>query len=330
MKLLNLIRYKNLIFIILIQCLITYALINPLIMQYGLLPLTPAWMVWLVILSTVIIAAAGYVINDYFDLKIDRINKPDKVLIGDVISKDFAVRMYQILTVIGIALGLIVAVVLKSFTIGFIYILVPGLLWFYSASYKRQMFVGNLMIALMSGLVILLPLLVEETVLSTYYGELLRMTPISKTLFSWVCGFAGFAFLWTLIREIIKDAQDIAGDSEMECRTIPIVWGETVSKIIVSCLVVLAIGLLYLAVSRWMIFPSELGFSITIRYVVFGIALPSVCLLVLLWSNSCKAYRNASGMVKFIMLVGILYTLVFYYIYAQAYGFTMFGLFKVV
>ena len=121
MKLLNLIRYKNLIFIILIQCLITYALINPLIMQYGLLPLTPAWMVWLVILSTVIIAAAGYVINDYFDLKIDRINKPDKVLIGDVISKDFAVRMYQILTVIGIALGLIVAVVLKSFTIGFFY-----------------------------------------------------------------------------------------------------------------------------------------------------------------------------------------------------------------
>ena len=108
----------------------------------------------------------------------------------------------------------------------------------------------------------------------------------------------------------------------------PIVWGETVTKIVISALVVITVALLYLAVSRWMVLPDDGG--ITIRYMTYGIAIPSACLLALLWSNSCQAYKNASGMLKFIMLIGILYTLVYYYIIAKAYDQPMFGLFKIV
>ncbi len=152
---LKLIRYKNLIFIALIQWLITYSLIQPILLQYGLPLITPWWITALIISSTVIIAAAGYVINDYFDLKIDRINKPNKVVIGDIISKKQAVRLYQVLTVIGILLGLIASFELKNYTMGFIYIMVPGILWFYSASYKRQFLLGNFMVAILAALVIL-------------------------------------------------------------------------------------------------------------------------------------------------------------------------------
>ena len=83
----KLIRYKNLLFIIAIQLLMAKAIIMPTLAMFNLYTLTPLWMLLCVILATVLIAAGGYVINDYFDLKIDRINRPDRVLIGTIIEK---------------------------------------------------------------------------------------------------------------------------------------------------------------------------------------------------------------------------------------------------
>ena len=91
---------------------------------------------------------------------------------------------------------------------------------------------------------------------------------------------------------------------------------------------VLDVGLLFVCVNSWIDLPDPS--SITVRYALFGNASPAACLLVLLWSNSCVAYRNASSMSKFIMLIGLLYIPVYYYLLAKAYGLTMFGLFKVV
>ena len=126
----KLIRYKNLLFIIAIQLLMAKAIIMPTLAMFNLYTLTPLWMLLCVILATVLIAAGGYVINDYFDLKIDRLNRPDRVLIGTIIEKPTAMRLYQVLTGLGVLIGLVVAVMLRNTTLGLIFVVVPGMLWF--------------------------------------------------------------------------------------------------------------------------------------------------------------------------------------------------------
>ena len=186
----------------------------------------PWWILTLLILSVVCIAAGGYVINDYFDVKIDRINRPDDMVVTRVISREAAMNWFYVLTAIGMVAGLAVAWWARSWNLLFIYIVIPGLLWFYSASYKRMLLVGNLIVAFISALVPLLVAIINADYLKHLYNEALAYTPIVGQLFVWLSGFALFSFLLTWAREVIKDIEDVEGDREMECRTMPIVWGE--------------------------------------------------------------------------------------------------------
>ncbi len=148
------------------------------------------------------------------------------------------------------------------------------MLWFYSSSYKRQLIIGNLIIALSAAFVPLMPLIIETTLLNAYYGDLIKETPIISLMYKWVCGFAAFAFWWTLIREVIKDMQDQNGDREMECHTIPIVWGEKIAKTILISLIAIAVGMLYWSSHFVINFPIES--NLTRHYFWFGIATGSV------------------------------------------------------
>ncbi len=325
---LKLIRYKNLLFIALVQILIALSVINPILAAYRLDPLTPNWILAAIILSTVLITAGGYVINDYFDVKIDRINRPDKVIVGTEVSKKATMLFYQILTGAGILIGLIVSFYIRSFTFGFIIVVVPGMLWFYSSSYKRQLIIGNLIIALSAAFVPLMPLIIETTLLNAYYGDLIKETPIISLMYKWVCGFAAFAFWWTLIREVIKDMQDQNGDREMECHTIPIVWGEKIAKTILISLIAIAVGMLYWLSHFVINFPIES--NLTRHYFWFGIVLPAACLIVLLViAKNQKDYQNASTLTKFIMVIGICYALIYYFCIAKSYGLLFFNLFYI-
>ena len=143
----------------------------------------PWWVLLLLILSTICVAAGGYVINDYFDVKIDRINRPDDLVVTRVISREAAMRWFQVLTAIGIVAGLAVAWWARSWNLLFIYIVIPGLLWFYSASYKRMLLVGNLIVAFISALVPLLVAIINADYLKHLYNETLAYTPIVGQLF---------------------------------------------------------------------------------------------------------------------------------------------------
>ncbi len=325
---LSLVRWKNLIFVALIQLLITFCLAAPTLAMYHVPMLTPWWILLLVVVGTVCVAAGGYVVNDYFDLKIDRINRPDKVLIGNAITKKTAMRLYQILTAVGVVSGLAAAIALRSWTVGLIFVIVPGMLWFYSASYKRQFLVGNVIVAMAAALVPLLPIIVECGLITERYGDLIRETPVVATLFGWGCGFALFAFLWTLVREIIKDMEDEYGDRELECRTVPIVCGQKWTKIAITALVLLIDALLAYFVVRKIVLPGDP--SVTLRYFLVGIVAPSLCLIGVLWSKSCTAYHNASTLCKFIMVVGTLYCLVYNFLIAKAFHLALFGVFYIV
>lgn len=321
---LNIIRWKNLLFIVVIQWLLQHTVIFPILETYGFETTTDAYLGYLMIIATVFIAAGGYVINDYFDVKIDRINKPDKVVVADKISKKSAMFYYQILTGIGLVCGLALAFITKNFLLAFIFIVVVGLLWFYSATYKRQFIVGNLVVSFLSAFTIFIVGILEVSILKKEYSDLLFQTDIPTVIYGWTSGFAFFAFLNTWIREIIKDIQDQEGDREMECRTMPIKWGIKKTKLFVYGLIIFTIASLLWVNFKYIHFDGNL----TLRYIIFGLILPYLTLTYLILKAKTPIdYKQAATLSKYIMFIGILYSFVFYYLEAKAFNFHFFGLF---
>lgn len=326
MEFFKLIRYKNVLFVILTEVLIYWSVIVPTLNIYGLQTRIPVWVIYILIIATALIIAGGYVINDYFDIKTDKINRPDNLIITKTIQKHNAMRFYQILTGMGVLLGIISAVTLRSITLGLIFLIVPGMLWFYSASYKRQLLIGNIIVAVIASLVPIIPLIAESAAISNYYNDLIKQTPILYKLYAYVCGFSVFSFLLTLIHEIIKDIQDEPGDRELEFHTIPVVWGNNTAKSIVTVLFAVTNILAAYTAFYLISFPG----STTTRYYLFSILVPSICAIAILWSNSCTAIKNTATLTNFIMLTGVLYTIIYYYLTAQIHHIPFFGIFQII
>ena len=307
---LQLLRVGNLTFVAILLYVMEKWVATPLLQleQFG--ELMPWWILTLLIVSVVGSAAGGYVINDYFDVKIDRINRPDNLVVTRIISRDTAMHLFYGLTAVGVIAGTVVAWWAHSWTLLFTYIVIPGLLWFYSASYKRMFLVGNLVVAFASAIVPLLVAIANADYLHHLYQNALAYSPIVGELYVWTGGFAAFAFLLTWVREIVKDIEDIEGDREMECRTLPIVWGDKVAKIIATILlVVIAILIVYMLFA---VLPfSHEWKSLPTRYVVFGLIVPILCSIVLLWAaNNRTEYHRVQTIIKFAMFMGMLFSYV--------------------
>lgn len=308
----QLLRVGNLAFLAILLYVMEKWVAFPLLHQQKFPELMPWWVLTLLIISVVCIAAGGYVINDYFDVKIDRINRPDDLVVTRVVSRDAAMRLFQVLTAVGIVAGLAVAWWARSWNMLFIYVVIPGLLWFYSSSYKRMLLVGNLIVAFISALVPLLIAMVNADHLRFLYHESLAYTPIVGQLYVWLGGFALFCMLLTLSREVVKDMEDVEGDRELECRTMPIVWGEKVSKIVVTIVLLATITLIaYLA---WFVLPFPMEWAtFTGRFIIFGLMVPMLCVLVLLWSaRSKRELHTVQQVLKFVMFLGTMFSYVIY------------------
>ena len=309
---LKLLRVGNLAFLAILLFVMEKWVALPLLQLAQFSKQMPWWVLTLIILATVFVAAGGYVINDYFDVKIDRINRPDDLVVTRHISREGAMRLFQVLTFVGVLMALGVAWWARSWTLAMIFIVIPGLLWFYSASYKRQLLIGNIVVAFASALVPLLIAIINADYLAHLYGEALAYTPIVGQLYVWLGGFAIFAFLMTLVREMVKDIEDREGDCEMECRTIPIVWGVKTTKIIVTILL-LAIAALIVYIA-WAVLPFPHSWqSFSTRYVVFGLLVPIACVITLLWASTNQVeIRRTQLVLKFMMFMGVMYSFVIY------------------
>ena len=297
----RLMRWQNLLFLAFLMWVMERVCATVLYAN-GFYEMLPWWYLVLLIGGSVGVAAGGYIINDYFDVKIDRINRADKLIVTQTISKDQAIWAYRIATGIGVLLGLAASWVVRSWALAVIFVFVPGLLWFYSSAYKRQFLLGNLIIALSAALPPILLALANVGWLNCHFAIIMPYLTFSKDIFYWMSGFAMFAFLLTWIREIVKDLQDQAGDRELECHTLPIVLGETWTKIILTLLIAGTSGLIAY-------------FAFTLRAMVAYPWLIPCCLLVLLvcelfllWTAKIPTdYRRAQLIVKITMFVGILY-----------------------
>ncbi|HEY8934482.1 MAG TPA: geranylgeranylglycerol-phosphate geranylgeranyltransferase [Cyclobacteriaceae bacterium] len=226
--------------------------------------------------STVLIAAAGYIINDYYDVKIDFVNKPDRVVIGKNITRRFAILYHVIFSSLGILIGLYL-----SWRVAAVNVFSVFLLWLYSNNLKRQPFIGNLSVAFLTGL-------------SIYVVEV-----FFRTGNSFVIIYASFSFFMTLVREIIKDMEDLKGDNIFGCRTLPIVLGIRKTKMIIyGILAMLALTVLLL---------NEFYTGLPLYYFILFLFIPLIWLLTrLIRADTTKDYAWLSNFCKIIMLLGIL------------------------
>lgn len=326
LKYFRLVRLLNIIFLAGIQILMYFSVIQPIMQLHGFesAQLNSNYF-WLLVVASVLICAGGYVLNDYFDVKIDNINKPDKLLVTNVISKNSAMLIYQILSGVGLVVGLILAFLLKSFTLGFIFIVSVGLLWFYSASYKRQFIIGNLIVAFLSAISVLCVAILQIAILQKNYGNLIFETPIPPMIYLYIGGFAVFAFFTTWLREIIKDIEDELGDREMECHTMPIKLGIARTKICIYVLITLIIIALFIC-SKLISFHGALTF----RYILIGTIIPLFVLSYMIFVAKNKTeFHQAATLTKVIMMIGVCYSLIFYYEIAKMFKIPFFDLFFV-
>ena len=206
---LKLIRFQNLLIIAATQCLMRLCIIKPFLQLNGFQVQLSGFHFFLLVLTTLLIAAGGYVINDYFDIRPDRINKPQKIIVDAIIPRRLAIVFHTLLNILGIGTGAYLSWHIGVPALSLIFILCSGALWFYSTTYKKQLLIGNLIISLMIGGVPLLVALYEIPLLNDAYGDLmLKYHANFNYMFFWIAGFAFFAFITNLIREIIKDAED--------------------------------------------------------------------------------------------------------------------------
>ena len=306
----RLVRWSNLLFLAALMWVMEKWVAVPILDKAAFGEQLPGYLLWLVILATVFIAAGGYVINDYFDVKIDRINRPDALIVTRSVSKPFAMRLSLVLSGIGIACGIAAAAVLRSMTIGILFVIVPGLLWFYSSSYKRLFMLGNITIAMLAALAPMLIAMTNVVILQLRYETILPYINLTHDLYAWLGGFALFAFLLTWVREIIKDMQDQMGDRELECHSMPVVWGDLWTKIFVTVLIVFTLAVIGHLWYRVLPFPIAWT-SLSTRYIALGIVVPLLGALWLLWSAKIPSdYKTCQQVVKLTMFLGMLYSFV--------------------
>jgi len=306
MSYLRLLRLPNLLIVAFTQYVMRYFIVEPLLIQRGFELQMPPVPFFLLVLSTVCLTAAGYVINDYFDTRSDYINRPGRVVVGTLVPRRKAILLHTLLNVVGVVLGLYLAFYVKIRYLGLVFIAVSGILWLYSTTYKRRFLVGNLIVALLTGLVPILVPLFEVPLLHDAYAPVIATAQTSfDFLYYWVGAFAFFAFIVSLIREIIKDVQDYEGDREIGCKTLPVKWGIRGSKRIIVALI------LFTAAALGIIYGELLTHIFVFAYFLIALWIPFIILIILVMkSDESKDFAKASGWTKFIMLTGILFAFV--------------------
>jgi 4-hydroxybenzoate polyprenyltransferase len=304
----SLTRPLNLVIIVLTMVTMRYGLLNGVLKAGGWTLQLGTLNFVLLVASTVLIAAGGNVINDYFDTRIDRINKPGAVIVGRTVKRRIAMAGHLVLSGIGLVLGAWVAWQAGSLR----WVAVPafaiGALWTYSTSFKRRFIIGNGLVATLTALVPFLVGLYEIPLLERHYtAEILSLgaTPeqargFFTILWAGIGIFTVFAFATTLVRELQKDLADMKGDEADGCRTVPIVLGERWAKILV---------LFYagcISVGVWVVYDRFLSDSTSFWLLGVGVVLPILASAVLTaTANTRKEHLLAGHVMKAAMVVAI-------------------------
>ena len=303
----KLIRWPNLLFIVLTQLLFFYCAV-PFVLKNVTVTALSTPLFYLLVTASVCIAAAGYIINDYFDLNIDLVNKPGKLIIEKFINRRWAIVMHLGLSVSGFAISAYVGYALKNVYIPFFNLLAIAGLWFYSTTFKKKLLIGNVIISLLTAWVVLVITVAEYKINQEVAAHSVVIPRLLKVSFL----YAGFAFIISLVREVVKDMQDIEGDLRYHCQTMPIVWGIPVSKVFAG--VWLAVLIAGVAIIQF--YVLQFGWWLSAIYCVLLIIVPLLWILDKLYKARVTSdFSRLSGAIKLVMFTGIL-SMAFFSIYS--------------
>lgn len=292
-----------------IELMMFYFIILPSSKSLGIEPSMHLMDLINIIGATVFLAAGGFVINDYFDMKIDQINRPLTRIVGKVIEKQTAMTLYTILTAIGICFTIFLCWNARSITYALLILLISGVLWFYSSSYKRMLVLGNVIVALLMGLTPLIVAVFENQFLSIEYKPSPDLTYVQNQNITYTAWFSLLAFGWTFLIEVIKDMATQKGDRELECHTFPVVLGEEKTKwILYGWILLIILGFAYI------IYQSPLlQNGLSYRFYVCGTLIPAISLFYFIAkAQNAGDYRVITKYTFVIFAINMCYSFVLY------------------
>ncbi|WP_395046146.1 geranylgeranylglycerol-phosphate geranylgeranyltransferase [Flavobacterium sp.] len=293
MKYLKLIRYKNLIMIALMQLILLYGFLKLQNIDLAL----AIWQYYLLIVSTVCIAAGGYIINNIFDTNTDLDNKPNDVVVGKSVSESLAYNLYVTFTLIGVCIGFYLSNVIMKPSFLLFFIIPSALLYIYATSLKQIMIVGNVVIAsLLSFSIIIIGIFM--IIPATDEINKKEMSTVLSVLFD----FAIIAFIINFIREIVKDLEDVIGDKNQDMQTLPIVFGTTrTSKLVFVLSFVPIICILYY------IYNYLFHLQYATIYILGFLVGPLLYFMIKIWSAETKKdFHHLSNVLKLVVFFGII------------------------
>ena len=286
---LKLIRYQNLLMLAFMQLIFRYVFF-----KFQDIPLALAdWQYGLLVLSTILIAAGGYVINNVFDQNTDTINKPNNVIVGKTISETNAYNLYIGLTVTGVAIGFYLSNVILKPGFASIFILIAATLYLYATSLKQMMIIGNIIVALLLSFSVVI-IGIFDLFPTIHEGNQQQM----GIVFSILLDYALFTFFLNFMREIVKDIEDVDGDYNQGMNTLPIAIGKSRTSKIVFGLSFLPILFMLYYINKYL-----LDLVFTTVYLLLFVVGPLLYFTVKIWTaKSKKEFHTLSMLLKWILL----------------------------
>jgi 4-hydroxybenzoate polyprenyltransferase len=286
---LKLIRWKNLLLIIYIQILIKFIFFETFPVATNL-----STVQFIILLFSVLfISAAGNIINDIFDIQSDLINKPTEVIISKFISEEGAKKLYLYINTVGLVLGISLCLNIQKPSLSFIFIGASLLLYFYSKKIKGQAFIGNISVSFLIAIMVLL-LVIFDLDFTVQNNQFYFIKGIIYVL-------SFFAFTLNLIRELIKDIEDVNGDYKLKMNTLPILIGRDRAKQFAFILCLIPIGLLLFIILNY-----SMDYKILVLYLLLFTLIPMLYIIFKLpKSKSKKDFQKLSSILKLIMFFGL-------------------------
>ena len=307
-RFLNLIRWKNLLLLALTQILVKFALFESLKNDYGLETTLTNLQFSLLVLATLCIAAAGYIINDIEDIEADIINKPNKVIVGKYISEKTATHLFILFNSLGVLFGFLMAYSIDKPRYFIIFVFTSILLYIYSTQLKHIILIGNITIAFLVSLSVLLVGVFDLIPAMNNSNNEIQIFFLKLTL-----DYTIFAFMINLLRELVKDIEDINGDYKINVNSLPILLGQVrATKIVFTLSLIPVFTLIFYLINN--LYKQ----TYAIAYVLILIIAPLIFISIKLLSAEVKKdYKQISALLKIVMLSGVLSLLMFQFILSK-------------
>lgn len=310
----KLIRWKNILIIAFTMVAMRYLIIIPILQSFNTQSTLSHYAFVFYVLATILLAAAGYIINDYFDMKIDKINKFDKLIIKNNIQKKEALSYHIYMNILGMICAVIACIIAKI-TISYliVFVCIAVLLWLYSAVLKRKFLIGNLLV---SSFIACVPVSVVFYEYLTYIKNNVSLENNEGLRLSIyiIVGLSIFAFIYNFIREIVKDCEDIEGDRAFGVKSFPIVIGTKATNIMNSAIILITSFLMLYAwkslVKICVFFQNNIIAEIYIYLCIF--VFPILLFIYSIRAKHKKDYSLLSSLLKIYLVLGLCFCIIVY------------------